>query len=282
MPSRRSEDLSIAIMTAVATPAPPLVGATDHGHLTIHMNREAAATGSGTFTAAVSTFEKSALPVLVVRVQGGALLVAGGEVERIVIPDGASLMQFAAREVVAWRRRAVRLLRHRHASDRLLALVELLNRQETDATLFTAVMLGTTDVVGGDAAIVFVPDEEAPAGSRALRALPNDRCALTIESVGSHAFEPIQAPGLIGSDDAPGPASSGLKPLFDATGAARIAHVPVGDGGVLAVIERRSGREFDAEDWFRLGAIARYTNVTLERIRLRTRVAALEAASHAG
>jgi diguanylate cyclase (GGDEF)-like protein len=54
-----------------------------------------------------------------------------------------------------------------------------------------------------------------------------------------------------------------------------VAHVPLGDKGLLVLVERRAERVLEPEDWVRLDALARHATAALDRVQLREQTQAL-------
>jgi diguanylate cyclase (GGDEF)-like protein len=85
----------------------------------------------------------------------------------------------------------------------------------------------------------------------------------------------LRRPGLIHASEAQadtGSPLSALAPLFQRTSAAVLAHVPVDQGGVLFLVERRGERTFEPEDWSLLGVLVAQAEIAIERVRLFERV----------
>ena len=61
---------------------------------------------------------------------------------------------------------------------------------------------------------------------------------------------------------------SPLAPLFTETRAACVVHTPVGEDGLLFLVERRAERHFEPEDWEILRALAGLAESALKRVRL--------------
>jgi len=77
--------------------------------------------------------------------------------------------------------------------------------------------------------------------------------------------------GLVTADEARGGTGSplaALAPIFDRLRARLLAGVPFGGSGVLFLVERRSDRCFEPEDWDLLRTVVRQAQAALERVRL--------------
>ncbi len=91
-------------------------------------------------------------------------------------------------------------------------------------------------------------------------------------------LNPFACAGLLGAAHLPAesePALSELAPLFAGLRAASLAHVPFGKQGVLFLVEHRTGRVFEQEDWHLLGTLADQAGAALEWARLYEEVRAL-------
>ncbi|MDP9348001.1 MAG: sensor domain-containing diguanylate cyclase, partial [Gemmatimonadota bacterium] len=78
-------------------------------------------------------------------------------------------------------------------------------------------------------------------------------------------------PGLLMESDAradTGSPFSALAPLFATPGVTLLAHVPVGEEGVLFVLERREDRIFTPDDWELLRTLTDQAQAALKRVRL--------------
>jgi hypothetical protein len=196
------------------------------------------------------------------------LFVAGDEVARIAPSGGGPLVDRAAVEALAWRRRRLTALRHRRADERLIILAEQLSRQTNHDDVFAAVTEETPRVIGGYAAVVLLRGLASESGPM-LNALTNGRCA-ALEPLPLAPFLPLSTPGVASlAETRTCERFSCLAPLFDVDAARQVAWVPLGERGILALIERRHDRCFEPEDWFRFGAIARLANAALDRLILR-------------
>jgi diguanylate cyclase (GGDEF)-like protein len=213
--------------------------------------------------------------VLDIPTENEAILVVGPELRRI--ERGGSdeeLMQRAARGISAWRRERSHTLRRLELPDRLVAFSEELHRAPTLAAVYAALATHVARVVGGYSGIVFAYDNGGSAAG-ALRPVEHpgiDRglaeCALGPELR-------FRGPGLVRADDvlatAGGPFSS-LAPIVRATGAATLSYVPLGERGLLVLVERRVERVFGPEDWDLLLSVARLAELALDRVELFDRV----------
>lgn len=269
MPTRRFEDLTIRII--VAAPSEQDGAAASHPP-TLRLVEYACDPRSPYAPRATEPAEPAGgAAVLVVPLSSEEVLfVAGEEVVRIAPSGGGSLVDRAALEAVAWRRRRLMALRHRQADERLIILAEQLSRQTNRDGVFAAVMEETPRVIGGYAALVLLRAVSRAAAGPILQAVPNQRCGARLEPLPLAPFLPLSTPGLASADETrPGERFSCLAPLFDVDGARQVACVPLGERGVLALIERRQNRSFEPEDWFRFGAIAHHANAALDRLILR-------------
>ncbi|MDB4947790.1 MAG: Response regulator/GGDEF domain protein [Gemmatimonadetes bacterium] len=201
------------------------------------------------------------------------LLVAelsAGEPARVLAhPDGdAAAARLAGIDPASWREEALRTRKRRELPDKLLAFFEELNRADGEGEVYRALATHAVRIVGAYRAQVLLPDPAEPGVLRAVAgttgADPEVRVPRTVR---------LERPGLTCATDvraAGGGPLSALAPLVSerSTCTATLAHVPVGDGGVLVLTERRDDRVFEAEDWDMLRALALQGEMTLKRVRL--------------
>lgn len=277
MPLRRFEDLSVRIL--MATPAAAdLEAAVAEAPGGLQLVEYAFDPNSGApphpLTAAD---EPPSSSVLVLRLVGDEMLfVAGAEMERLTSTVGASVLDRAAEEAVAWRRRRLHALRQHQADERLIVLAEQVNRQTTREGVFDAVMEYGPQVLEGQSLLVLLRAVNPLREAAVLRALPNPQLALQLSDIAIQPFLPLDSPGLItASEAAPGAPFAELAPLFANTKAALVAYVPFGDKGVLALVERRYDRVLEPDDWFRFSSISRHANAALDRVLLREQAQSL-------
>lgn len=204
-----------------------------------------------------------------------AILVVGPEFRRIERGDGeADLMQRAARGISAWRRERSRALRRLELPDRLVAFSEALHRAHTLDAAYFALASHVARVVGGYTGIVYACDKGGAAGGT-LRPVQYPGIDGGLAECDLSPELRFGGPGLVHADEvltsAGGPFSN-LAPIVQATKAVTLPYVPLGDRGVLFLVERRAERVFDPEDWDLLLSIARLAELAFDRIELYDRV----------
>jgi diguanylate cyclase (GGDEF)-like protein len=201
-----------------------------------------------------------------------AILVMSPELRRIERGSGnADLVQRAARGLAAWRRERSRALRRLELPDRLLAFSEDLHRATTLRAAYAALAMHVARVVGGYTGIVYTPD--GTGGT--LRPVEHPGLAFGLAECALSAELCFRGPGLVHAEEvlagAGGPFSN-LAPIVRATGAATLPYVPLGQGSLLFVVERRAERVFEPEDWDLLRSVARLAELAIDRIELYDRV----------
>jgi GGDEF domain-containing protein len=262
---RRYEDQAVRVL--IASPAGDGV-AGNGGGLRLQQYAFDAASGVAPVPDEAGDVETSG-SVLVIPLAGDEVLfITGAEVERLRGGPGATLLDRAAAEAVAWRRRRLRAQRQQEADERLIVLSELLNRERSREALFDAVMEHGPRVVGGHAMLLLL--RAAVIDGASVSAVHNPRFPRELPPVPLQPFLPAGTPGVITEAQVQAAAPfEALAPLFDTGGAACLPFVPLGDRGILALVERRHDRVLEPEDWFRFNAIARHVSAALERLQLR-------------
>jgi diguanylate cyclase (GGDEF)-like protein len=151
--------------------------------------------------------------------------------------------------------------------EQLIAFSHEINRAETAEAVCAALTTYAPLIVGGRAAVLFLRD---PDGTM-LRGTQTSSFPLDVQLLALPLHHRFARAGLLGPQHVradSGSAFSALAPLFADLGAASLAHVPFGRQGVLFLVERRSDRIFDQEDWQLLGTLAGQASAALERVRL--------------
>lgn len=204
-----------------------------------------------------------------------AVLVIGPELRHIPRGQGGSeLLGRAAAGAIAWRRERARALRRQQLPDRLLAFSEELNRAYTHTSVYQTLMAHAGRIVGGYTGVIYLYDNNG-AGEEGLYPLEHPWVSLGLKDCTLSADLRFRGPGEVRADEVlPGTGSpfDNLSPLIRETGAATLYYVPLRDAGLLFVIERRKGRNLDAEEWDLLRSVGRQAELALERVTLFQRV----------
>jgi len=193
-----------------------------------------------------------------------AVLVLGSHIRWLPRGDGGDeLLQRAARGAESWKREQVRRFRRESLAEHLITFAERLANASTPGDVYLGLAESCCAVVGGYTAMVFLRD----AGTDTLRLESSKLLSgLTIEVPRSSC-----RPALFTREDTCaeiGAPFASLEPIFDATGAAKLAVHPLDDEGLLVLVERRLERPFEPEDWELFRALTRQATGALERIRL--------------
>jgi hypothetical protein len=167
------------------------------------------------------------------------------------------------------------------ALERALLLAHIFAREDRPDGVWDALATHAAPVVRGWTAACLVPDRNG--NLRRYSAEPNaDARPLDVGRPDSsetkqlgHMMEdgvPFAA-GLMAREtrSRPGPALGSLAWLFHDPDVHRAACINVGRRGVLVIVERRAGRAFEPDDWYRLRVIAEQAEVALRRIELVSR-----------
>ncbi|MET0399578.1 MAG: GGDEF domain-containing protein [Longimicrobiaceae bacterium] len=197
-----------------------------------------------------------------------AVLLAGAAVRSIPRGGGGEdLLERAAAGAAAWRQERLRAWRREQLPEKLIAFSEQLGDAESAEEVCRALGEHVLRIVDGYMAVLFLRDpaagvfrpvEHCIGGGEARRlALP------------AHAR--FRRPGILARGDAradTGSPFSALAPLFTETRAAYVAHTPVGEDGLLFLVERREERLFEPQDWDIFRALASLAEAALKRVRL--------------
>jgi diguanylate cyclase (GGDEF)-like protein len=162
----------------------------------------------------------------------------------------------------AWRQEAMRTRRRTQLPEKLIRFFEALNGADTVAQVVDALHRHALQIVGAHRALVLLRDEEGT-----LRC-----CAGTGADAAEIAIpwtERFTRSGLICvTEVAEGAEAAALGPLFRERGTSTVACVPLGEGGVLALTERRDERIFEAEDWEVLRMLSLQGEMAMKRCQL--------------
>jgi diguanylate cyclase (GGDEF)-like protein len=206
--------------------------------------------------------------VLLLELEGEeAILIAGAAVRRL--PRGRSkedLLRRAAAGAAGWERERARMWRWLKLPDKLQEYAEKLNEATSVPEVCNALCEAIVGVVGAyDVVPLLREASSASFYSLDSRLRSEGGYHLTIPS-----HPRVWRPGVVTADQARGDVGSpfsNLSHLFADTGAATVAHVPLGDAGVLLVVERRRERVFEPEDWSLLGSLSSQAEGALRRVR---------------
>lgn len=177
------------------------------------------------------------------------------------------LRERAADRVAGWKRERIRAEKRILLPEQLIAFSDEINRAETAEAVYAALTTHAPLIVGGRTAVLFLRNPDGVT-LRAVNAagVPLDTHSLTLPLHHCLAGSGLLSPQHVHADSVP--PLTGLAPLFAEFGAASLAHVPFGNQGVLFLVERRSDRVFDQEDWHLLGTLAGQASAAIERVRL--------------
>lgn len=193
----------------------------------------------------------------------GVLLTAS-ETYRVPTCGERDLLAEASARVAAVRQERLRQAKRQRLPDELIAYFEALNAADSEDGVYRALAEHALRIVGAHTALPLVLDVRrgvlrAPA--RPGSAPDEFRACLLWD-------DRFSRPGLLLALDALGNGCPAAAPLFGDPTTALVAHVPVGDEGVLVLTERREDRVFEPEDWDILRALALQAEMALRRIRL--------------
>ncbi|HEX8273865.1 MAG TPA: GGDEF domain-containing protein [Longimicrobiaceae bacterium] len=200
--------------------------------------------------------------------QRDAVLVAGAAVRPIPRGGGGEdLLERAAAGAEAWRQERLRASRREQLPEKLIAFSEQLNEAESPEEVCRALGDHVLRIVDGYMTVLFLRDPAAGVFR------PVENCVGGTEGrrLALPAHARFRRPGTLLHADAradTGSPFSPLAPLFSETRAACLVHTPVGENGLLFLVERRAERHFEPEDWEILRALAGLAESALKRVRL--------------
>jgi diguanylate cyclase (GGDEF)-like protein len=279
---RRLEDREISVLMVEAGHAPPAVEGVEHapagGPLVVRYAIDPALGVSASRPHQPGWRLDASAFLLDLGDDSDAVLVVGPELRRIERGDGGpQLLNRAAAGAAAWRRERARSLRRLQLPDRLLAFTEELNRAHSLDAVCGTVMEHVGRIAGGYTGLIFL-HENTGAGIEGLFPVKHRWISNGLTGATLSAELRFVGPGLVRVDEvvpATGSPFSSLGPVFREVGACAMAYVPLGDRGLLLLVERRESRVFEADDWDLFRSVARQTEVALERVQLFDRVHAL-------
>ena len=167
------------------------------------------------------------------------------------------------------------------ALERAVLLAHILAREDRPAGVWDALATHAAPVMRGWTAACLVPDRNG--NLRRYSAEPNaDAGTLEVShpnpsetnQLGNMVLDGVPfAAALIAREIRDGQwlASGSLAWPFQHPDVRSAACINVGRRGVLVIVERRTGRAFEPDDWYRLRVIAEQADVTLGRIELASR-----------
>ncbi len=197
-----------------------------------------------------------------------AVLLAGAAVRSIPRGGGGEdLLERAAAGAAAWRQERLRAWRREQLPEKLIAFSEQLNDAESAEEVCRALGEHVLRIVDGYMAVLFLRDPAAGVFR------PVEHCIGGTEArrLALPAHARFRRPGILARGDAradTGSPFSALSPLFTETRAAYVAHTPVGEDGLLFLVERRAERLFEPQDWDIFRALASLAEAALKRVRL--------------
>jgi diguanylate cyclase (GGDEF)-like protein len=196
------------------------------------------------------------------------LLLAGAEVRRL--PRGAGgrdLLERAGSGAAAWRREQLRALHRLHLPERLITYAEHLGRAQTEEAVLAALVEHTPRIAGGYCALLF----SSPSGGGPLEPVEPERVQHRLARVALPRNPRLERPCLITAANAlsdTGSPFTPLAPLFRDLDACSLAAVPFNGRSLLFLVERRTDRTFEPDDWDLLRTVTRQAEAALERVRL--------------
>jgi hypothetical protein len=167
------------------------------------------------------------------------------------------------------------------ALERALLLGHIFAREDRPDGVWNALATHAAPVVRGWTAACLVPDRKG--NLRRYSADPNADAGtrevgrpdlLETKQLGHRAEDGVPfAAALIAREtrSRQWPAFGSLAWLFQHPDVHCAACINIGRRGVLIIVERRTGRAFEPDDWYRLRVIAEQAEVTLRRIELVSR-----------
>ncbi|HEX2091417.1 MAG TPA: sensor domain-containing diguanylate cyclase [Longimicrobiaceae bacterium] len=197
-----------------------------------------------------------------------AVLIVGAAIRRI--PRGAGpeeLLSRAAVGAAAWRDERLRTWRRYLLPEKLIAFSEQINAADTAEEVCQALTGHVLRMVDGYVALLFLREGE----DDSFRPLESRLFGMDVRSLALPVHPRFTRPGLLTHMDTradTGSPFAPLAPLFSEAHATILAHVPVGEKGILFLVERRDDRIFTPDDWEMLRTLADQAAAALRRVRL--------------
>lgn len=273
MKFRRREDRELSLLLASPAAGPEEESLRSAGGYRLALMACGAEPGGGLHPVAVREAE-AVLPsdeavVLLDLGMRDAVLVAGAAVRPIPRGGGGKdLLERAAAGAAAWRQERLRAWRREQLPEKLIAFSEQLNDAENAEEVCRALGEHVLRIVDGYMAVLFLRDAQAGVFR------PVENCIGGGTEARRLALPPharFRRPGILSRCDAradTGSPFAPLSPLFTETHAAYVAHTPVGEDGLLFLVERRADRLFEPQDWDIFRALASLAEAALKRVRL--------------
>ena len=207
--------------------------------------------------------------VLLLELEGReAILIAGAAVRRLPRGRGKEdLLRRAANGAAGWERERSRMWRWLKLPDQLQSFAEGLNEAESVPEVCRVLCEAIVNIVGAYDAVPLLREDDSSAPFQSVDARLRSSGGYHL-AIASHPR--VWRPGVVTAPEARsdiGSPFSDLAHLFADTGASAVAHVPLGDAGVLLVVERRKDRVFEPEDWTLLHSLASQAEGALRRVR---------------
>jgi diguanylate cyclase (GGDEF)-like protein len=186
-----------------------------------------------------------------------------------LLPRGRSAAELVVRDALRalrWERRRARALRH-WLPQHLLTFANRLNAAQSFADVASAVSEALHRILGAEDVLLLlrVEHEATGDGSGSFRL---EACDGSQISMASHPS--LLRPGTVHLDEKRGAAdapSVDLSRLLTARGAAAAAHLPVGQEGIILLLERRADLVVEDHLWTLLHGLAAQAEGALRRIR---------------
>ena len=203
---------------------------------------------------------------------GDLFCVTGAELRRRPRPPGATLADLAAREAESMGRRHATSIRKQRFGEGFVVFVEQLARATTDTDVAEAVLHHGAALLGVYGVLLYLPSSIRPTNG-VLHASADERIWVKLPPLSTSAVLPRPGPGpILRAETGPGQPFESLEPLFSELGASQLVCAPVGERGLLILIERRWDRDLGGEDAFRMQSVARQAERALERLDLLDRL----------
>lgn len=218
---------------------------------------------------AIADFESPDGHVLLLDLQEEEpILIAGAAVR--LLPRGRGrqdLLRRAAAGAAGWERERNRIWRWLKLPEQLQSFAERLNRADTVQQVCAVLCEAIVEIIGAYDVVPLLRDEDS---RRSFYSMETRLSAAGGYQLSMPSHPRVWRAGVVTADEAQpdvGSPFSDLAHLFSDTGAAAVAHVPMGEAGVLLVVERRKERNFEPEDWTLLHSLASQAEGALRRVR---------------
>lgn len=199
---------------------------------------------------------------------GRALLLAPSPVTPVPL-DGPGRLSDAAALAADAERGLRRDLDRLRRYERFIVLADLLAAAESPSDVFGALGEHLASIIDAWVTVVFRQESKGGTGRSAiLRPLPASGLRLERFALEVTPDAPLPHLGLLSWNEPPEPGDpfAPLRTIFEATPVRHMAYAAINGDAIVLVADRRSDREFGAQDWDLLRVAIRQAEAALRRL----------------